>query len=888
MFIDINIINIKSFTCFLLSSLTVLFLFFILPLVTCPSWGQVVQKKQLTPADYHLWGEVHLDKISPDEKWASYNLSYENGRDTLFVRNVISNKTFAFAKGYNSTFTDDGFFICQNDEDLQILNLRSAKKQNISAVRQYSYSAQSSHLILLMGDGPKENTLIIRNLKDKVIKEIKDVTQFSLSPGGQQLAYSSLVNKVNTLSIMDLNDTNKTNHIILHQGNQFKGITWQKDGRSMAFLTSSSDLLINQLFYYKVQGGKLFKFDSLSHSNFPPESTICYDDFYKLVISDDAKKVFFYIKNKGATSKLKPDSDVEIWNANDKLIYTEQKRNGDFKTIPKITLWQPDLGAFNLISSEKLPYFQISRDFKYAILSNPTDYEPQFDYEGPRDYYIMNLSTMEKKLFLQKQSSTDGEIIFSAAGKYIACFREKNWWIYDIYSDSLKNITANIDVKFIAKERTLEPESVCGSPGWSLDDKEILIYDQYDLWSVSPKGASAKRLTRGRESNIRFRIADYSNNSVTSTIFHGLDSRSFDLEKNMFLHATGQDEKTGFFKWNNKTGEIPIVYGNSFLDELKYNSEGRNFYFREQKFDQSPVLVAKQLTSEAKPFFKSNPQQQNYFWGRSELIEFENSKGKKLKAALFYPAGYDSKKKYPMVVNIYEIESDQLHIYDNPSLYNENGFNISIFTTNGYFVLLPDVTLEEQNPGLSATDCIVSATKKVIEKAIIDPDKIGLMGHSFGGYESAFIVTQTPMFEAAIASGAITDLNSFYHTVSQHSGKPDMWRFQSVQWNMKNTPYEALSLYNANSPIIHVDKITTPLLLWTGKQDKTVDTHQSLEYYLALRRLGKKSIMLLYPNESHLITKPQNQKDITIRMLQWFDYFLKDDHTVQWVADGIK
>jgi len=161
------------------------------------------------------------------------------------------------------------------------------------------------------------------------------------------------------------------------------------------------------------------------------------------------------------------------------------------------------------------------------------------------------------------------------------------------------------------------------------------------------------------------------------------------------------------------------------------------------------------------------------------------------------------------------------------------------------------------------------------------------MGHSWGGYETSFIVSQTNLFSAAVPSGAITDLNSFYFTVSQGSGKPDMWRFEDEEWNMGKTPFEAPLSYARNSPLVHAEKVTIPLLLWTGKDDKQVDTHQSKEFYLALRRLGKKSVMLLYPNEGHVIIDPLAQKDITVRILQWFDYFLKNERTSQWIRDGM-
>jgi dipeptidyl aminopeptidase/acylaminoacyl peptidase len=159
------------------------------------------------------------------------------------------------------------------------------------------------------------------------------------------------------------------------------------------------------------------------------------------------------------------------------------------------------------------------------------------------------------------------------------------------------------------------------------------------------------------------------------------------------------------------------------------------------------------------------------------------------------------------------------------------------------------------------------------------------VGHSFGGYECSFTITQSQLFSAAIASGAITDLNSYYHTLNQDTGQPDVWRFESEEWNMKGPPFENQQGYLSNSPITHVNNIQTPLLLWTGKEDWQVDSRQSTEFYVSLRRLGKKGIMLLYPNEGHLLIKPENRKDVTQKTMEWFDYFLKGKKGVKWIEN---
>ena len=161
--------------------------------------------------------------------------------------------------------------------------------------------------------------------------------------------------------------------------------------------------------------------------------------------------------------------------------------------------------------------------------------------------------------------------------------------------------------------------------------------------------------------------------------------------------------------------------------------------------------------------------------------------------------------------------------------------------------------------------------------------KVGLIGYSFGGYETAFIVTQTGMFAAAVAGGAATDLRSYFYTVGWETGKPDMWRFENEQWNMGKTPLEDHASYEKNSPLASADNVKTPLLLWSGKKDQQVDWHQSVQYYLALRRLNKKNILLLYPDETHGFSKLENKLDISMRVQQWFSHFLKNEEPEDWV-----
>jgi fermentation-respiration switch protein FrsA (DUF1100 family) len=609
---------------------------------------------------------------------------------------------------------------------------------------------------------------------------------------------------------------------------------------------------------------------------------------YPLTISADGLSVFFGLSPQSEQEQKKTTDSVEVWSGNAKWIYPFEKIKSQSNSKVTLAVWFPYYKRINSISSPALPKVMLAGNQDFAILSNPKDYEPQFEYEGPRDFYIMNLKTGETEILLRKHKSFSKYLLPSPSGKYIAYFKGDHWWVYDIAKRTHQNVTKNSNTAFCGKVHILDGTAAYGNVGWSKNDDHLIVYDQYDLWAIKADGTTSNRLTHGREKQITFRIASLADNDLFKSNFDGNKSKTIDLDFELILSAAGADQKTGYFRWKSNFGEKPIVYKDSYIDQMHYIQEQQVYIYQEQQSDLSPRLMFQKNSAIPKPFFESNPQQSKYHWGTSELISFRNSKGQDLKAVLYYPANYDSKKKYPMIVNVYEKQSDKIHFYHNPSLLMQAGYNRTVYTSKDYFVLCPDIEHEQGKAGLNATDCTVSATKEIIKLGLVNPKKIGLIGHSFGGYESAFIITQTNIFAAAVAGAAATDLTSFYLTVGWDTGRPDMYRFQSEQWRLGKTPFEDPSLYTRNSPVTNATSIKTPLLLWTGKEDQHVDWHQSVAFYLALRRLGKKNIMLLYPDEKHVILKPNNQKDLSHKIEEWFDYYLKERTSTSWINEGIK
>jgi dipeptidyl aminopeptidase/acylaminoacyl peptidase len=259
-----------------------------------------------------------------------------------------------------------------------------------------------------------------------------------------------------------------------------------------------------------------------------------------------------------------------------------------------------------------------------------------------------------------------------------------------------------------------------------------------------------------------------------------------------------------------------------------------------------------------------------------------------LQAVLVYPADYDATKKYPMVVFIYEVLSSLRHQYVNPTLYNGIGFNVSTLSLDGYFVLLPDISYEKGDSGVSAADCVVAATKKVLALGIVNPKQIGLTGQSFGGYETNFILTQTNLFAAAVSGSAVSDTVQHYFTINKDYNTIDGWRYENQQYRMGCSFFDCTESYLRNSALLHADAITTPLLTWAGKLDENVNSRQAEGLYAALRRLEKEHVMLVYNTEGHIFSSPENQSDLTLKINDWFGHYLKGAPKANWMQTDLE
>ncbi|MBJ2126357.1 S9 family peptidase [Flavobacterium sp. IB48] len=864
----------------------IIWISFILFLMTCPVIGQVKKTRQLTQADYHLWSTLKAESISDQGTWVSYSLMYESGLDTLFIKNTNNEKTVAFAKGRDGKFIGDtSWFGCITADNLfQVINLKTDKIQYTENVEAFSFSNNGKYIILHCNEAEGKTKIVIRNLDGNIIENIDNVTSYSMNPKGNILGYCTSQSNKNTVDLLKFEKEITKTPVVQNRKRQYENIIWQAEGNSIAFvsrLVMAKPFTADIVLFYKIEDKQLFQYDTTIEKVWKKDMILDANYTSALGISDDGERVFFRIKKKPNQNQFRNDLDVQVWNATDKELFASRDNYGSTQDNPRLVCWRPENNNFSEIENDEHSVAILGGTQQFALVYNPDTNKPTFKQEADKDYYLLDFKTGAKTVFLHQQPGTFGKLYFSPSGKYILYFKEGNWWIYSISTGIHTNMTLDTPVSFYDDSND-EPEepNPYGYIGFTANDESVLLYDQFDIWQFKSNGTLAKKLTFGREKKQIFRLADTDKGNIDHVIFKG---KVIDIYSDLILKAQAIDNsKSGYFNLDNKQHLQSIIYEPKLISSIFKAKISNSYMYVQEDYNESPVLIIKKRNAPAKVVHKSNAQHDYYSWGKSELIEYKNSKGAILKGVLFYPFDYDPGRQYPMIVNIYQKQTKALHTYVNPSLLNGSAFNVTYYTSHDYFVLLPDIIYEIGSPGLSAADCVISATHSVIETASIDKAKIGLIGHSFGAYEAFFIITQTNLFAAAVAGSGISDLTSGYLSVNWGYKNMNSWRYEYQQFRMKKTLFEDFQGYRKNSPIFFASNVNTPLLSYTGAEDTTVNPAQTMEFYLALRRLKKEHIMLLYPKENHTIQGRANQIDLTHKISEWFGYYLKGEKKPDW------
>ncbi|MEY3283031.1 MAG: hypothetical protein RIR86_1044 [Acidobacteriota bacterium] len=572
--------------------------------------------------------------------------------------------------------------------------------------------------------------------------------------------------------------------------------------------------------------------------------------------------------------------DLVLWHWQDRRLQSQQQveepRDRNFSYLAS---YQVKEKRFIRLADESLRTVTPAPHHRYGVGIDTREYEMMGNLDGRRyqDLYTVDLQTGARRLVVKKNRYSYG---ISPDGTQLLYFEDGHFFSLNLATGQTTNLTSKVAANFWDTE---DDHNVVKPPlppvGWTSDSEHVLLTDNWDVWKVSAKGGPAVNLTvNGLKDKIRygarFRLDP--------------DEKGINLAQPVYVRTYGEwTKRAGIARIDpGKTGAQMLRWDDAVYGGMLKAKQSETYLYVRETFNEPPTwFSAGHSLDNGQRLTESNPQQKQFRWSAgSRLVDYTSAKGDRLQGALYLPADYQPGRRYPTIVYIYEKRSQGLNSYVVPTF---SGFNKSIYTSQGYAVFEPDITYKINDPGMSAVWCILPALEAAIATGVVDRARVGLHGHSWGGYQTAFMVTQSNAFKAAIAGAPLTDMISMYNLIYWNTGGGNMSIFESSQGRFTTSPVENPTAYIRNSPVFHAQNVRTPLLILHNDKDGAVDFTQGIEYFNQLRRLQKPVVMLQYKGENHGLRVPANMRDYAVRMKEFFDHHLLDKAPPQWWVDGV-
>jgi dipeptidyl aminopeptidase/acylaminoacyl peptidase len=580
---------------------------------------------------------------------------------------------------------------------------------------------------------------------------------------------------------------------------------------------------------------------------------------------------------------------ADLWRWNDDYIQPLQKiRAGKDRTRAYLGVLDLPARTFRQVADLTLPTVTFSDDGERAFGLDDRAYRRRLDYAGlAQDLYVVEATTGTRTLLVRELGEKAG-LRWSHTGRWFAYYHQRQWFVVDAQTGETRSLTAQLPVAFHDEDSdVIEEPGAYGIAGWMQDGESFLAYDRFDVWQLFADGRPARNLTAGagRAEKIQFRLQNIRPVDPDDA------RRGIDPAEPLILRAESEETRaSGFYRatFTATTVAAPerLLWGDKNYRFVNRARDADTLLLTASRFDEYPDLATTN-TAFAAPVkvTAGGAQLERYLWGQSELLTYRNADGRELRALLCKPANFDPTKKYPLIVYLYERLSQTLHTFTTPV--PATYLNPAYYTSNGYVVLMPDIVYTAGQPGQSALKCVLPAVDEVVRHGFVDEKSIGISGHSWGGYQIAYMLTQTDRFRAAEAGAAVGNMTSAYSGIRWGSGRARQFQYEKTQSRIGPPLVAAPQLYLENSPVFHIDRVTTPLLLINNDQDDAVPFEQGIELFLALRRHGKEAYFFNYNGEFHGLRRRADQKDWVKRMHQFFDHFLKGSPAPAWMTDGI-
>ncbi len=738
------------------------------------------------------------------------------------------------------------------------------------------------------------SVMVLRTLAGGGEREFADVLEYQLAKDGRTLAYSVAAAKAETDGVFAVATAGGEAKVLISGKGRYEHLVWDDRLNELAFVGNPGEqgggaagaeakkAAPYNVYLWKTSEAKAAEVVSAGSPGFRQGYVV--NSHAGLTFSKDGTRLFF-----GASPPAPPahataiDEDkpsFDLWNYKDDYIQSIQKSRAgaDINRSFRAVYLVPQKKMVQL-ADETMAEVTPNEPGRYGLGSNDKEYRPMQDYgERYADYFLVDLEDGHRTLLAKKH---EGRMTWSGDGKYVLYFDGKDWSTITVASGKTVNLTARLPAKFFDEENdTPSTPGAYGQGGWTKDDKAVLLYDHYDVWQVTPDGSSAVNLTQGagRAGKLEMRVVTLDR-----------EAKTLDPAKPLLLRAENSEtHDSGFFttKIDAKSAPQKLVLEAKDFGQPMKAKDADVYVLTAQTYTQFPDLLVTDASFKSMTRVSdADPQAAGLAWGTDEMVHFENVDGVPLEGILYKPEGFDPAKKYPMIVYLYEKLSQNINHFVDPR--PMDSINISYYVSNGYLVFTPDIVYTTGYPGQSALKCVMAGVNAVTAKGFVDEKNIGIQGHSWGGYQIAYMLTQTTRFKAAEDGAPVANMISAYDGIRWGAGIPRQFQYEHTQSRIGGTPWQYPLRFIENSPIFMVDKIQTPLLIIANDQDDAVPWYQGIEFFLALRRLGKEAYMYTYNGEPHHLRRRANQKDYAIRMEQFFDYELKAGPKPMWMEKGV-
>lgn len=754
------------------------------------------------------------------------------------------------------------------------------------------------------GGAPKKEygtELTLRHLGgSEPVRTLADVLDFGLTRDAGVLWFTTSSKKEDDNGVYSLTPGSADTQAALLKGKgKYTKVSWDRAQSQMAFFSDRDDAASKtpkvKVYFWERRAASATELVSAATPGFPQGMVV--GEKGALAFSKDGKRLYVPSATPPRTPrdpKVEPAPEekvaMDLWRWNDDYVQPMQKIRAK-QELTRTYRNSFDLATKKLVSlaAPDLPTVVMNDSGASAIGLDDRPYRQRVDYDGSYvDLYLVDGSTGARTLVQKEQRSGGGpaQVHWSPSGRFAAFYRDKHWYAVDSPTGALRNLTEKLPVAFFDEQNDVpEAPPSYGFGGWTRDGA-ALLYDRFDVWRVPADGTPAVNLTSGvgREQKTQFRVVRTDLTGDEEEVDLGLDPAKP-------LTLRGENEMTratGFFRASCAAASAPqmLLWKDAAWRYVARAKDAEVFLVTASRFDEYPDLhVAGPDFHKPKRISSGGEQMKQFTWGTAELIRFENADGVPLQATLFKPANFDAKKKYPLIVYIYERLTQNVHNFVNPA--PGHNINTSYYVSNGYLVLQPDIEYTIGQPGQSALKCVLPAVQAVVDRGFVDEKSIGIQGHSWGGYQIAYMVGQTTRFRAAESGAPVGNMTSAYSGIRWGSGLPRQFQYEHSQSRIGKTIFDDPAKFIENSPVFHARRVTTPMLILHNDNDDAVPWYQGIEFFLALRRNGKEAYLLNYNGEYHGLRRRADQKDYTVRMQQFFDHFLKGAPAPEWMEKGV-